>query len=274
MIKTRGKKKNYLIIFVILILAALIGFILFRQPPRKVPPPPVAEKAKPEVKKEEYRIAVIIDDVGYVSENLEGYLNFGDRLTFSVLPFLSKSRTYAELLHKKGFEIMIHIPMEPISYPETDPGPYAILTEDTKPDISYKLQLMIDDNPFAKGANNHMGSRTTQDSDVMRYTLNILKNEGFFWIDSYTTGESFGYRLSKELSVPAVKRDVFLDNEDSFSYINAQFEQLKMIAKQQGSAVGIGHFSKKNTLEVLRYQLPGLKKENYRLIYASEAIRN
>ena len=274
MIKTRGKKKNYLIIFAILMLAALIGFILFRQPSRKAPPPLAEQKAKPEVKKEEYRIAVIIDDVGYVSENLEGYLDFGGRLTFSVLPFLSKSRTYAELLHEKGFEVMIHIPMEPISYPETDPGPYAILTGDTKPDISYKLQLMIDSNPYAKGANNHMGSRATQDWDVMHYTLNILKNEGFFWIDSLTTDESFGYRLSKELSVPTAKRDIFLDNEDSYSYINRQFELLKEIAKQQGTAVGIGHFSKKNTLEVLRNQLPGLKKENYRLIYASEAVRN
>ena len=274
MIKTRGKKKNYLIICAFFVVAALIGVLLFRLPPREVPTPPVEEERKPEIKEEEYRIAVIIDDVGYPSGNIDGYLNITERLTFSVLPSLSRSKEYAKLLYDNGFEIMIHIPMEPVSYPEADPGPHAVFTGDTKSDIAAKLDLMISENPFATGANNHMGSKATKDSYVMRSTLEILKNEGLFWVDSYTTNDSIGYRISKELSVPSVRRDIFLDNEDSFSYINSQFEILKQVAKKKGTAVGIGHFSKRNTLEVLRYQIPRLRSSNYRLIFASEAVKN
>lgn len=278
MIKTKGKKKSYLIISVIFVLAVVIGFVLFRLPPRKVTPPAVTppleedEKAPPE--EELYRIAVIIDDVGYPSSNLKEYLDFEGRLTFSVLPALSGSKEYAELLHNEGFEVMIHVPMEPISYPETDPGPHAILTTDTQSDIAYKLQLMLDENPFARGANNHMGSKATAEPDIMRSTLDILKNEDLFWVDSRTTADSCGYDIARGLLIPTAKRDIFLDNEDSFSYINSQFERLKQIAKQQGTAIGIGHISRKNTLEVLRSQLPLLKSQNFGLIYASEAVRN
>jgi polysaccharide deacetylase 2 family uncharacterized protein YibQ len=277
LIKTKGKRKGHLVISAVIVLAALIGFVLYRQTPRKGTPPeiqPSSEKKKALETEEVYRIAVIIDDVGYSSATIEEYLKFNGRLTFSVLPSLSRSREYAELLHRNGFEVMIHVPMEPISYPETDPGPSAILITDTKSDIAHKLASMIEENPFAKGANNHMGSKATQDLNVMRCTLEILKSEGFFWVDSLTTNASLGYGLAKELKLPATKRDVFLDNEDSFSYINSQFERLKQIAKQQGTAVGIGHITKKNTLGVLRYQLPLLNSQNFKLIHASEAVRN
>lgn len=277
MVKTRGKRKHYLPICAAVLLAAVAGFLFLIRPPEKpVPPAPVPvpkEGGKPpEEKMEEYHIVVIIDDVGYPSARINGYLEFGGKLTFSVLPALEKSGEYARLLHDRGFEVMIHIPMEPISYPETDPGPMAILTGDMRSEIENKLGIMVAENPHAAGANNHMGSKATQDRLLMRYTLDSLKARGLFFVDSVTTSDSRGYEVARELSVPAVRRDVFLDNEDSFAYINGQFERLKVLAKQHGTAVGIGHITKSHTLAVLNHQLPGLEKENIKLIFASEAV--
>ncbi len=271
MIKTRGKKKNYTVI-IIIIIAFILSITFLTRPPKKkvIEKPPEVEKVKPE----EYRIAVIIDDVGYPSKAVEGYKSFKGKLTFSVLPFLSESKRYAEILHKHGFEIMIHLPMEPLTFPETDPGPYAILTHDTEQEVQQKLLRMINENPLAKGANNHMGSKATQDWELMNWTLNILKNEDLFFVDSLTTKNSCAFELASKLDIKTAKRDVFLDNEDSFYYIFEQFERLKTIAKANGTAIGIGHFQNENTLKVLNYQLPILEKQNYKLIFASEAVQN
>jgi polysaccharide deacetylase 2 family uncharacterized protein YibQ len=279
MVKTRGKRKSYLPICAAVVLAAVTLFLFLFLPPEKPFPPapsPVPQEGikPPEAKKEEYYIAVIIDDVGYPSARINGYLKFDGKLTFSVLPALERSCEYARLLYDKGFEVMIHIPMEPISYPETDPGPLAILTGDTQSDIEHKLGLMAAENPIAAGSNNHMGSKATQDRLLMRYTLNSLKARGLYFVDSATTNDSCGYEVARELSVPAARRDVFLDNEDSFVYINGQFERLKTLAKQHGTAVGIGHITKSHTLEVLNNQLPRLEEEHFRLIFASEAVGN
>jgi polysaccharide deacetylase 2 family uncharacterized protein YibQ len=276
MVKTGGKRKNYLLVCATVVVA-VAGFLLLIRPPEKPPPPPPVEREKrkpPEEKKKEYRIAVIIDDVGYFSARINGYLEFGGKLTFSILPALERSGEYARILHDGGFEVMIHIPMEPITYPETDPGPLAILTGDTQSDIEHKIGLMAAENPHAEGANNHMGSKATQDRLVMQYTLDSLKGRGLFFVDSVTTNDSCGYAVARERKVPAARRDVFLDNEDSFAYINDQFEHLKALAKQQGTAIGIGHITKAHTLEVLKYQLPRLEKEQFRLIFASEAVYN
>ncbi|MBN2324695.1 MAG: divergent polysaccharide deacetylase family protein [Spirochaetes bacterium] len=277
MVKTRGRKKNYLPICAAAVVAAAAVFLLLVRPPGKiVPPPPVKEKkgAPPVEKEEVYRIAVIIDDVGYPSARLSEYLEFGGKLTFSVLPDLEMSGEYARLLHDGGFEVMIHIPMEPISYPKTDPGPLAILTGDTQLDVEYKLGRMAAENPHAVGANNHMGSKATQDRLLMRYTLDSLKERGLFFVDSLTTSGSCGYEVARERNVPAARRDVFLDNEDSFDHINGQFERLKTLAKQQTTAIGIGHITKTHTLEVLKRQLLELEKERFMLIFASEAVEN
>ncbi|UCB47240.1 MAG: divergent polysaccharide deacetylase family protein [Spirochaetota bacterium] len=278
MIKTKGKKNKHYWIITFIVLALAIILLLLRPIAKKVVPPPtvppVTEKEKEKLPEKEYRIAIIIDDVGYASENLDEWLSFNGKLTFSVLPFLSESEYYSKLFQNHGFEIMLHVPMEPVSYPEDNPGPDALFTNTPKEAVIHKLEHMIAQNPYATGANNHMGSRATQDDELMRWTLEVLRKEKFFFIDSVTTPASHAYTLAREIGVPAAKRDIFLDNEHSFDYINKQFENLKVIAKQNGTAIGIGHFTNENTLKVLNHQLSKLGEQNFKLIYASEAVQN
>jgi len=277
LIKTKGKNiKNRTTIVIIIIVILII--ILIRKPFIEKHKKPRGKEIKVEkVKKEkepEFKIAVIIDDVGYPSKNIEAFLKFKGKLTFSVLPFQKESKRYSEILKNNDFEIMVHIPMQPLNYPEINPGKYAILSSDVKVEVDEKLNKIINDIPYAEGANNHMGSKATQDKDLMWDVLEILKNRRMFFIDSLTTSKSCAYDVALKLNIPTSKRDIFLDNEDSFSYINNQFEKLKDIAKAKGKAVGIGHFSKKNTIKVLNYQLQTLKNQNFRLIFASEAVDN
>jgi polysaccharide deacetylase 2 family uncharacterized protein YibQ len=278
LIKTKGKKNKYYWIITITVLALAIILLLLRPVTKKVVPPPavlpVTKEKSEKTPEKEYRIAIIIDDVGYASENVNEWLSFRGKLTFSVLPFLNESGNYSELFGDHGFEIMLHVPMEPISYPEDNPGPNALFTDTPKESVNQKLELMIAQNPYAIGANNHMGSRATQDDELMRWTLEVLKKENLFFIDSVTTPGSNAYTIARELGVPAAKRDIFLDNEPSFDYINTQFENLKVIATQNGTAIGIGHFTSENTLRVLNYQLSKLREQNFKLIFASEAVQN
>jgi polysaccharide deacetylase 2 family uncharacterized protein YibQ len=275
MIKTKSKRRRIAVFFaVIVVLGACLLLIKLPVQKKKLPPrkPKIIEE-KP-VRRPRDKIAVIIDDVGYPSMMIEEYKNFKGKLTFAVLPFLEDTKTYAKVLHEQGFEILIHIPMEPLSYPETDPGPQALLTGDTKYEIEYKLRKMMEGIPHAVGANNHMGSKATGDPQIMRWTMELLKEKEYFFIDSMTTGDSLAYELAQKSKLDSAIRDIFLDNEDNFSDINAQFEILKQIAKDRSIAIGIGHINRRNTIEVLKYQLPLLQKENIDLVFVSEAVRN
>lgn len=296
--KIPGRLHLYIIAaLVILVIILLIQFTekdrriarsLVPSVPSKAPtfpeagPKPPSEKPGPEPQlppQEEkrtvsprFKIALIIDDVGYPLDAVERYAGFRGKLTFSVLPNLAASAKYARFLHARGFEIMIHIPMEPEGYPSVNPGPGALLRSDGGPVIERKLKGMIEDVPFAVGANNHMGSSATKDCEVMERILKTLDRNNLFFIDSLTTGNSCARALAAKNRMRSARRDVFLDNVDSFAAINAQFETLKRIAKSRGTAIGIGHIHKLHTLEVLSHQLPLLEKEGFGLVFASEAV--
>jgi polysaccharide deacetylase 2 family uncharacterized protein YibQ len=232
------------------------------EPPEGVPTVPKA------------RIAIIIDDVGYPNHLIERYLLFQGKLTFSILPFQDESAYAADTLHREGFEIMVHIPMEPLDYPNMNPGQGALLVTDERDAVIHKLERMIEMTPHVTGANNHMGSRATQDAVFMSWVLYFLQNEGLYFVDSLTTSQSRAHGLAVRMNIPSAKRDVFLDNHSDISYIRAQFEELKRIALEKGTAVGIGHAHSESLLQVLTEQLPGLRNEGIALVYASELVSN
>jgi len=277
LLKRKNTHTRAPLLLLIVLAVALIIFLQKHPFEKKEQPPSGGEigEIKPSRQQDQkYRISVIIDDVGYPSEMLEPYLRFEGKLSFSVLPFLEKSTAHARLLHERGFEIMVHIPMEPVDYPAIDPGPSALFLIDTRQSVEEKIWMMIRENPYAVGANNHMGSRITQDPEMMNWTMSVLRQAGFYFIDSVTSPETCAFDYALREKLPAARRDVFLDNVDSYSAIDAQFEKLKQIARQRGTAIGIGHIQRTHTLKVLAAQLGRLEAENISLVFASEAVKS
>jgi hypothetical protein len=287
--KRKHKKGIFKILLFFTILLSLI-FILPRllihreeKPPSKPPVPPIKELKRPEIPEIPKptipvvpgpRIAIIIDDAGYTSCSFEKLMQFQGKLTFSVLPFLDGSSGLAEYLQKSGFEVILHIPMEPLDYPEKNPGEGALLMEDSREEIEKKTDAMIYNLKYIVGANNHMGSKLTQNYEQMTWIAARLKIHNLYFIDSLTTDNSEAWEAARDLGVMTARRDVFLDNEDNFSYINSQFERLKQIARKRGTAIGIGHAQSKNLPAVLNHQLPLLEEENIKLVFASEVVSN
>jgi len=106
------------------------------------------------------KIALIIDDIGHSRSLADQFVELQATLTFSVLPHLAYSRQLAQELHHQGYEVMLHQPMEPLN-DCCDPGPGAVFVGDNANQIESIIQSNISEIPFAKGVNNHMGSRFT-----------------------------------------------------------------------------------------------------------------
>ncbi|MGD0277179.1 MAG: divergent polysaccharide deacetylase family protein, partial [Syntrophales bacterium] len=63
------------------------------------------------------KIAIIIDDIGNVLLPVEELIKIDAPLTFSILPHCPYSISSAEDIHRAKREILLHLPMEPLSYP-------------------------------------------------------------------------------------------------------------------------------------------------------------
>ena len=216
------------------------------------------------------RIALIIDDIGRASYQARQFLKLRVPITFAILPRLQKTHALAEEIHDQGHEIMLHQPMEPYES-DIDPGPGALYVGDALNRIDRIMMENISDVPFAKGVNNHMGSRFTSCEKEMNEVLQVIKNKGFFFVDSLTTNRSAAYSTAKKLEVSAARRHIFLDNCLEESAILSQLTRLKSIALKNGCAIGIGHPFPETAKAVERF-LDTLEGSPFSLVHISQVL--
>jgi polysaccharide deacetylase 2 family uncharacterized protein YibQ len=248
------------------------GVILFvcpQEPPAKPVPKKPGEKppAKaPSPRAGPGQVALIIDDMGSSLEALNDILSVGEHITVAVLPFSTFARETAELAHSRNLEVLLHLPLESQNNHEIAAGTDGMIFAGM--DESEMLRILREDLaqvPFAKGVNNHMGSRLTTEASAMRTILGVLKQKGLFFVDSRTTAQTVAYEEALRMGVPAAKRDVFLDADEDRGMIRSRLLELFRTARSKGSAVGICH-PFPETLRVL--------KEDFRLLadYGLEAV--
>ncbi len=226
-----------------------------------LPPPRTAGKP---------RVAIIIDDVGYDRKIAAQFIALDTSLTLSILPKSPFNRKIAAAAHESGLEIMLHLPMEPVEYPDVDPGPGVLLTEMSPDTLLRQLEEDIADIPYIKGVNNHMGSKLTAESTQLYQIFSILKKKGLFFIDSMTTEKTLCEPSARKLRVPFAQRDVFLDNKLSEADIKRQINRLLDVADQRGKAIGIAH-PHAVTYRVLKERLPAIK-QRVQLVPASALV--
>ena len=89
-------------------------------------------------------------------------------------------------------------------------------------EVQKRLKDMLSKFPGIKGINNHMGSKFTEDKERMQAVMEVLREEGLFFLDSKTTAKSVGKETAQEQGVSYASRNVFIDNENKVEYIQKQ----------------------------------------------------
>ncbi len=304
--KPQGKRPLVTLLIVAVLIAA--AFFILEKVKRSSVPPPVEEKpvvterhkmperkerpARESVEQQPYTtvipplpprhprkraigpgsVAIIIDDMGSSVREADELMAIKIPLTFSIIPGLAHVRAVAETAHARGYQLMIHIPMEPKGYPQQRMEHYGLLLSLSDEEIRKRMDGFMREVPYAKGANNHMGSRFTEERGKMETVLGFLKGKGLFFIDSKTTPRSVGNSLAREMGIENAGRNVFLDNVQDVEAIREQLEQLAAMARRKGAAIGICH-PHKATIQALAAAMPELQKSGITFVYAADLVR-
>jgi polysaccharide deacetylase 2 family uncharacterized protein YibQ len=217
------------------------------------------------------RVAIIIDDMGYDRQLAEKFIDLNTAFTIAILPHSPHQETIARLARARGLEIMLHLPMEPMEYPEINPGAGTLLTSMSPDELLQALEENLRAVPYIKGVNNHMGSKLTTRSEQLYQVFSVLKRHGLFFVDSRTTEASVCQPSARLLQIPFAQRDVFLDHVHEPSFIRKQLRELVRIARKRGEALGIAH-PHPSTYRILKEELPALR-EQVEIVPASRLVR-
>lgn len=219
------------------------------------------------------RLAIVIDDFGYQDRGLiASFCALLQPITFSIFPQEAQTVWTAEQAKRCGHGVMVHLPMEPIDYPARDPGSHAIFT-DYAPE---RVQKIAEDAllavPHARGVNNHMGSRATQDMATMQAVMAVVEKRGFYFIDSVTSRASVAYDVAQKTGVRSARNVMFLDHVEDTESVIKRLYALAERARIEGTVVGIGH-AKEGTLKALQQVLPELQADGFVFVLAEDAVR-
>jgi uncharacterized protein len=217
----------------------------------------------------EPKLAIIIDDLGYDPATAENLFQIPFPLTVSVLPHLPHSAEVAEEASRRGYQVLLHLPIE--SNADEKAENIELRRGMPADEVTQVMQEMLATVPQAVGVNNHQGSAGTSDANLMNEVMPALRERDLFFVDSRTAATTVAFTAARSAHVPTASRDVFLDDDDNVPDIGRQLELAVRDAKAHGSAIAIGH-PRPNTLQVLSEELPRIQREGVALVYASQVV--
>lgn len=217
------------------------------------------------------KIAVVLDDFGYNMNNLDPLYGINAPLTISILPNLPYSKKIAEEALAKNLEIILHLPLEPRGEVNNiEEG--TIMTDMPAKEVKTILANALAGVPGVKGVSNHMGSKATEDKDLMKVIFDELNRRHLYFMDNLTADDSVCEEVAEKSKIRIAARNVFLDNESDEGYIENQMRRAAEIAGKTGLAVGVGH-DRPATVRVLAKIIPELKNEGFQFVYLSEIVK-
>jgi polysaccharide deacetylase 2 family uncharacterized protein YibQ len=226
---------------------------------------PAAHSASPRP-----RLAIVIDDLGNDRAQADALFRVSYPLTLSVLPHLLNSGEIAEEAHRRGYQVLLHLPMA--STGGENDEPIELHSGMDSSAVGQTFAAMLETVPYAVGVNNHEGSRGTSDAILMSELMPLLRQRKLFFVDSRTTAATVAETAAHTAGVPATSRNVFLDDEQSAAAIRKQFALAVRDAREKGSALAIGH-PHPQTLQVLSEMLPEIERRGVTLVFASDVVR-
>jgi len=186
-------------------------------------------------------LAIVIDDVGYSLGRGHRAVNLPGQLTIAVLPFAPYTQQLVSDAVRLGKDVIVHQPMEPQPSPSVREERGTLKLAMQADEFNHLLGEALAAVPQRSGLSNHTGSLLTQHRVPMARLMSQLSSRGLYFLDSRTTAETVAMDMARQMGVPAVRRDVFLDHHRNREAIHQAFEQALRVARYQGHAVLVGH---------------------------------
>ncbi|KAA1176413.1 divergent polysaccharide deacetylase family protein [Marinobacter salinexigens] len=211
--------------------------------------------------------------MGHNLEEGERLARMDQPLTLAFLPYRRFTIPLAQLAHKQHKEIMLHAPMANTHNFALGPG--GLTPDMNEGSLTTTLRRALQSIPYVQGVNNHMGSLLTQQLQPMDWVMKELSQYPVYFVDSRTIASSVAGDVALAYQIPSLTRDVFLDHEQTEEFVDRQFKLLIKRARENGSAVGIGH-PHKVTVDYLEKHLPLLDQQGVAIATISGlwAMRN
>ncbi len=154
-------------------------------------------------------------------------------VTLSFVPYTANLQTWIDMARAAGHEVMIDVPMQPVNYPDNDPGPQTLLANARNDDLMAHMLWALSRCTGYFAVTNYQGAAFFKDKSGFNTFLATLKARGLGFIDD-------GQARDVQGAWARATSDRVVDAQVNAQAILAQLTGLEATAKTRGQAMGNG----------------------------------
>ena len=186
-------------------------------------------------------------------------------ITLSFVVYAEGLQGWIDMARAHGHEVLLETPMEPLDYPDNDPGPYTLMAAGQPPETVKKLEWILSRATGYFGLTNYLGSRFLASDPAYNAFASSVKGRGLAFIDDGAAARRGG-------GMARATAERVIDDKLSGPAIDQQLMALEGGALQRGQSLGSG-FAYPITLEKVASWANEVEQRGYQLAPASALTR-
>lgn len=186
------------------------------------------------------------------------------QVTLAFVVYADGLQSWIDMARARGHEVLLETPMEPLDYPDNDPGPYALMAESPAPETIKRLEWVLSRATGYFGLANYQGARFLANDAAYGAFASSVRARGLAFIDD-------GTAIRRGGGVPRASAERTIDEQLAGPAIDQQFAALEAGALQHGQALGSG-FAYPVTLERVSRWSAEVEQRGFQLAPASALL--
>ena len=213
------------------------------------------------------KIALVIGGLGLNAHmTTQAIETLPGEITLSFVAYAEGLQGWIDMARAHGHEVLIETPMEPVDYPDNDPGPYTLLADAQPPETVKKLEWVLSRATGYFGLTNYLGSRFLASDTAYGTLATVLRGRGLAFVDDGSAARRTGG------GVVRASAERVIDDHLSRGAIDQQLLAMEAGALQRGQALGSG-FAYPVTLDTVARWSQSLDARGFQLAPASALLR-
>jgi len=188
------------------------------------------------------RVVIVIGGIGISQSTTKSAIdNLPGSITLAFAPYGNSLGRWMQYARKGGHELLLQVPMEPIDYPQNNPGQHTILADADLQENLASLHWSMSRITNYVGVMNYLGNKFLSQPASMTPIFTEFADRGLMFFDDGTARNSSSEGVALKALLPYARADIVLDDVRSRQAINAKLVELVEQAKRTGLAVGTGN---------------------------------
>jgi polysaccharide deacetylase 2 family uncharacterized protein YibQ len=185
------------------------------------------------------KLAIVLTGLGLSYNDTRAALDkLPGGVTFSFDPYTDSLQQWIAVARAHGHEVLVDLPLEPVNYPQSDPGPHTLLLGATAADNQARLDWVLTRGSGYVGVASAYGATFSGAVNAMLPVLQTLHTRGLIYVDNHIAGQALPTRLARDIGVPLVTNDRTLDAESTRGALDVRLGELERLARSAGHAMG------------------------------------